>query len=70
MRHPFYDAAALVLVSLALLAANWFFLLAGALVFTLLAIRSATDERKLLERFGDPYAQYVARTGKFLPRLG
>jgi protein-S-isoprenylcysteine O-methyltransferase Ste14 len=69
VRHPFYDAVALFMLSIGLVSANWFILVAGAIAFTLLAIRTASEERNLLARFGEPYARYVAQTGKFLPRL-
>jgi protein-S-isoprenylcysteine O-methyltransferase Ste14 len=69
VRHPFYDAMALLVVAFALIAANWFFLLSGGLVFALLAIRSAREEERLLARFGDAYRTYVQQTGRFLPRL-
>jgi protein-S-isoprenylcysteine O-methyltransferase Ste14 len=32
--------------------------------------RSNLEEMVLLERFGDAYRAYRARTGRFLPRLG
>lgn len=67
VRHPFYDAMALLLLAFALIAANWFVLLAGAVVFGLLALRTRTEEAKLLERFGEPYRLYRQRTGRFLP---
>jgi protein-S-isoprenylcysteine O-methyltransferase Ste14 len=69
VRHPFYDCMALFVLSIALMMANWFVMVSGALMFTLLAIRSSTEEEKLLERFGDPYRAYRASTGRFLPRL-
>jgi len=69
IRHPFYDAMALVIVAIALIAANWFVLAAGVVVFGLLAKRVTTEEAKLLERFGDSYRVYRERTGRFLPRL-
>ena len=68
VRHPFYDCMLLFTVSAALMMANWFVLVAGALTFMLLAMRSRTEEQKLLERFGEPYRDYQARTGRFLPR--
>jgi len=68
IRHPFYDAMALLILAFALLAANWFVLIAGAVVFTLLAIRTRTEEAQLAARFGEPYRAYRERTGKFLPR--
>lgn len=70
VRHPFYDCMALFTLSIALTASNWFLIAAGILVFALLAIRSRTEEEKLLERFGEPYRAYQSRTGRFLPRFG
>jgi protein-S-isoprenylcysteine O-methyltransferase Ste14 len=67
VRHPFYDCMALFVLSLGLVAANWFVLAAGVVVFTLLAVRTRIEEEKLLARFGDPYRAYLARTGRFLP---
>jgi protein-S-isoprenylcysteine O-methyltransferase Ste14 len=69
VRHPFYDCMALFVVSIALMMANWFVIVAGAVMFTLLAIRSRIEEEKLLERFGEPYRAYRAATGRFLPRM-
>jgi protein-S-isoprenylcysteine O-methyltransferase Ste14 len=69
VRHPFYDCMALFLVSIALMMANWFVIVSGVIMFTLLAIRSRTEEDKLLERFGEPYRAYRATTGRFLPRV-
>ena len=68
VRHPFYGCMALFTVSTGLMASNWFVLLAGVVGFTLLALRSQTEEAKLLERFGEPYRDYRSRTGRFLPR--
>ena len=68
VRHPFYDALALFVVAFALIAANWFILVAGAIVFLLLAIRSQTEEELLLARFGDTYRAYRESTGRFVPR--
>jgi protein-S-isoprenylcysteine O-methyltransferase Ste14 len=68
VRHPFYDCMALFTISAALMMANWFVLAMGVVTFALLAVRSRTEEQKLLERFGEPYRAYQARTGRFLPR--
>ena len=70
VRHPFYDALALLLIAIALVAANWFLLLTGAMFFVLIAIRSRTEEAKLAARFGESYRVYRSRTGRFLPRIG
>jgi protein-S-isoprenylcysteine O-methyltransferase Ste14 len=68
IRHPFYVSVALVIAAIALLSANVFLALTGTAAL-LLALRTPIEERKLLERFGEPYRAYVARTGRFLPRL-
>ena len=68
VRHPFYDALAFFVVGSGLIAANWFILATGAVVFFLLAVRSRTEEALLLARFGEPYRAYQQSTGRFLPR--
>jgi protein-S-isoprenylcysteine O-methyltransferase Ste14 len=68
VRHPFYDSAALLMVAVSLIAANWFLLLTGGLAFVLLVVRTRTEEEKLLARFGEAYREYMKRTGRFLPR--
>ena len=70
VRHPFYVAFALALLANALAAANWFLFAVGAAAIFLLAVRSRTEEAKLLERFGDDYRRYRERTGRFAPRVG
>jgi protein-S-isoprenylcysteine O-methyltransferase Ste14 len=67
VRHPFYVAVALTVVGNALAAANWFLLGGGALVFTLLAIRTRIEEAQLLARFGGAYEAYMQRTHRFFP---
>jgi protein-S-isoprenylcysteine O-methyltransferase Ste14 len=69
VRHPFYDAVALLLSGVSLVSANWFMLATGAAVFTLLAVRARTEERMLVARFGDDYRRYMTRTNRFLPRV-
>ena len=68
VRHPFYVCMALFVLSLGVVAANWFMLGAGVVVFTMLVVRTRIEEEKLLARFGDPYRDYLKRTGRFLPR--
>ena len=68
VRHPFYMAAAVAIVGGSLVAANWFLFLAGCLPFGFLVARTRIEEEKLVERFGDEYRGYMARTGQFLPK--
>lgn len=69
VRHPFYLAFALGLLGVSLLMANWFILLTGIIPFGILVARTSIEERKLVERFGVEYQDYMRRVGRFLPRL-
>ena len=44
-------------------------LVAGLIPFAFLVARSRIEEDKLIERFGDEYREYAAKTGKLFPRL-
>jgi len=70
VRHPLYDSAALLIVAMSLLAANWFLFVTGVVVFGLLVARTRTEEENLVARFGDSYRAYMERTGRFVPRIG
>ena len=70
VRHPFYVAALLMFLGNSLAAANGFLFAGGLIAFILLAARSRIEERKLLERFGEPYRTYREHTGRFLPKWG
>ena len=69
VRHPFYDCTALLALAVSLITGNWFFLLGGVVLHGLFMIRTRTEERNLLARFGDDYRDYVGRTGRFLPKI-
>ena len=69
VRHPFYGAAILAVLALSIVAANWFFLLAGVSAWLLLVFRTSKEEENLIARFGDDYRGYMERTGRFFPRL-
>jgi protein-S-isoprenylcysteine O-methyltransferase Ste14 len=70
VRHPLYDSAALLMVGVSLIAANWFLFVTGAVIGSLLLIRTRTEEENLVARFGEGYRTYMERTGRFLPKLG
>jgi protein-S-isoprenylcysteine O-methyltransferase Ste14 len=69
VRHPFYVTAALIMGSVTLLSASWLIAVSGALVLALLAIRTPTEEQMLVQRFGQSYRDYMAKTGRFFPRF-
>lgn len=68
VRHPYYVTTLLLVIAAFLLSANGLIGGLGLLVFVLLAIRTPIEERKLIERFGDDYRDYIKHTGRFFPR--
>ena len=69
VRHPMYTTFALFAWAAFLLSANWF---VGSVLlgYCRLAFAMAGQEEALLiEKFGQPYRQYMQHTGRCLPRL-
>ncbi len=56
-------------LSLGLALGTWLLPVAATLLFTLWALRTQTEERYLIERFGDQYRAYMTRVGRFFPKL-
>ncbi len=69
VRHPFYVTTALLMASVTLLTANWLIGLGCFVVFGLLVVRTPKEEQRLIEKFGQQYLDYMARTGRFFPHL-
>ena len=67
VRHPFYVTAALLMASVTVLTANWLIGLTSLIVLILLAVRTPKEEQMLIERFGQQYRDYMAKTGRFFP---
>jgi len=70
VRHPFYLSVLLAALANSLMAANWYLMATGALIFALMFVRTPIEEAKLVARFGDSYRAYMARTGRFWPKRG
>jgi protein-S-isoprenylcysteine O-methyltransferase Ste14 len=70
VRHPFYLAFALAVIAKSLITANAFLALFGTAAFLVIVARTSIEEKKLIERFGEVYKDYMRRTGKFLPGIG
>jgi protein-S-isoprenylcysteine O-methyltransferase Ste14 len=70
LRHPMYSAFWLWAISQALLLPNWVAGLSGLVGFgTLFFARVGHEERMLLEKFGDDYRAYMARTHRLIPGI-
>jgi len=68
VRHPLYGSALLLLISISLIFGDWIIVgysIAGVLAFRLLVI--PTEEKQLLDAFGEDYECYQSRTGALLP---
>lgn len=69
VRNPMYTGILLLGISLGLALTSWLLPVATGVMFTLLALRTHTEERHLIERFGDQYRSYMQRVGRFFPKL-
>ena len=70
IRHPMYSVLFLLLSAMALISANWLFMVLCAARMALFFVRMRREEAMLIEQFGDEYRRYQQRTGRLLPRLG
>jgi protein-S-isoprenylcysteine O-methyltransferase Ste14 len=71
VRHPIYTAYFISYVGGGLLAGNWVLTFIPALLYgVLVALRVEDEERAMVEQFGQTYADYMRRTGRFLPPIG
>jgi protein-S-isoprenylcysteine O-methyltransferase Ste14 len=69
VRHPFYLAFAIAVIGNTLITANAFLAIVGTAAFLVIDVRTSIEERKLIERFGGDYLDYMRHTGRFLPRI-
>ena len=69
IRHPMYAAHWLWAIAQALLLQNWIAglaMLAGFL--PMYRLRVELEEQMMLDHFGDQYREYIAQTGRVIPR--
>lgn len=69
VRHPLYTVGFLAFTGLSLLSANGFIFAVLLLGYPVLLARTPIEERRLVEKFGDEYRQYMGRTGRYLPKF-
>lgn len=69
IRHPLYTFGFLLMTGMSLVAANWFLFVTLMLAMTALLERTKQEEANLLARFGDQYAEYMQRTGRYIPKI-
>jgi len=65
IRHPLYTAMIGYGTSLALVTANWVFVVLAVAVIAGLFARVPKEEQMMIEEFGEEYKAYMQRTGSF-----
>jgi protein-S-isoprenylcysteine O-methyltransferase Ste14 len=71
IRHPMYAAIFLFAIAQGCLLQNWLAGWGGLVSFTALYLfRVGREEEMMREFFGEPYRDYLKRTGRLVPRLG
>lgn len=68
-RHPMYAVLMLSFVGLSLVSAAWPFLLLALVTIPFFYRVSRKEDEMMIGQFGDEYAAYKKRAGRFLPRL-
>jgi protein-S-isoprenylcysteine O-methyltransferase Ste14 len=70
IRHPMYASQWLWIIAQGMLLPNWIAGVGGALLFLpMYLVRVPIEEQMMLDQFGPQYRDYMARTGRVVPRL-
>lgn len=69
IRHPQYTALAIIGLGTTFFWSRFLVLIAFLTMMFLYAILARVEEQRCLRLFGDPYDDYLQRTGRFLPKV-
>jgi protein-S-isoprenylcysteine O-methyltransferase Ste14 len=70
VRHPMYSAFFVIGIGFGILSANWLIgIVYLAPLLVMYAMRVSTEEKMMIDRFGEPYREYMKHTGRLFPRL-
>jgi protein-S-isoprenylcysteine O-methyltransferase Ste14 len=70
IRHPQYVALAVLGLGTVLIWPRFLVLASFVVMLVLYDLLARWEEARCLEKFGGSYAEYLSRTGRFLPRIG
>jgi protein-S-isoprenylcysteine O-methyltransferase Ste14 len=65
-RHPMYFSGFLMFISIAISCASWIVFLCGVIWIIIWQIVVPTEERLLIETYGDGYREYMKRTPRWI----
>lgn len=68
-RHPMYTVLSMFSFGGAIVTANFLIIVFALLIIFPFPYVAKKEEQMLLDTFGDEYAEYIKRTGKFFPRI-
>jgi protein-S-isoprenylcysteine O-methyltransferase Ste14 len=68
IRHPLYTGMLGYGTSIALVTANWFFIVFAIAAIAGLFARVPKEEQMMVKEFGEEYQAYKQRTGRFFPK--
>jgi len=69
IRHPLYTFGMLAWMGVGLMALMWWIFAALFIMCTILAWRTRKEEQQLIDQFGQAYRDYMARTGRYFPKV-
>ena len=70
VRHPIYSLSMLLMICSAIIVPTVPMLVVAVAHLGLTLFKARNEERHLLTVHGEAYRRYLARTGRFLPRIG
>jgi protein-S-isoprenylcysteine O-methyltransferase Ste14 len=70
VRHPIYAFSILLVLCTVVVVPTALMAACGAALVTLWVLKAYNEERHMLRQHGEAYAAYLARTGRFFPRIG
>jgi protein-S-isoprenylcysteine O-methyltransferase Ste14 len=68
VRHPLYTGMMGYAAGLALVSANWIFVILGVVIIAGLITRVPKEEHMMIDEFGKEYRAYMEKTGRFFPK--
>lgn len=69
VRHPIYAFSILLVLCTVVVVPTAWMAACGAGLVALWVVKAHNEERHMLRQHGDAYAGYLARTGRFIPRI-